>query len=287
VGVRRRVEGAAPIGIERLAELDAAVHAQQIVDGDRVSRILGIAPGRDRRWCLDCELFLPHHDADQRVSDRFGHRPADLRRLGAIAGRIALGDDVAVAQDHHRLGPAMRAALGLRELAVECGFEGGVDRIDGQRHGDVLRRCGRIIVGRGPCRALVRNLAALGAKKDRPAGDQTGEVGCHLPPVAVDAVIHQQPGRCYHGLDRFAIEHVGIKPADKRRRAHLVADIVGGNAGGAVERAAADRARGGGDYGATPTDMVRGQHLGRRRSATFSTRHRAVSPFRCFSSDSS
>jgi hypothetical protein len=85
----------------------------------------------------------------------------------------------------------------------------------------------------------VRDPAALRAKENRPAGDQAGEVGCHLPLVAVDAVIHQQPGRCYHRLDRFAIKHVGIEPADKHRRAHLVADIVGGNAGGAVEVAAA------------------------------------------------
>jgi hypothetical protein len=52
--LRRGIKGAAPIGLERLTELDAAVHAQQIVDGDGVARILWIAPGRNRRWRLDC-----------------------------------------------------------------------------------------------------------------------------------------------------------------------------------------------------------------------------------------
>ena len=157
--LRRGIKGAAPIGIERLAELDAAVHAQQIVDGDRVARILGIAPGRNRRRRLDCELFLPHQDADQRVGDRFGHRPADLRCLGAIARRVAFGDDVTVVQDHHRLGPAMRAALGLGELAVECRFEGGVGGIDGQRLGGVVRWRRRITAHRGSGGALVRDAA--------------------------------------------------------------------------------------------------------------------------------
>jgi hypothetical protein len=64
-----------------------------------VMPLRGSLGSRDRRWCLDCELFLPHQDADQRVGDRFGHRPADLRRLGAIARRIAFGDDMAVVQD--------------------------------------------------------------------------------------------------------------------------------------------------------------------------------------------
>jgi len=251
VGVRGGIEGAAPIGIERLTELDAAVHAQQIVDGDRVARILGIAPGRNPRWCLDCELFLPYQDADQRIGDRFGHRPADLRRLGAIARRLAFGDDVAVVQDHRRLGPAMRAALGLGELAVECGFEGGVDGIDGQRLGGVLRRRRRIIVYRGPCGALVRDPAALGAKEHRPAGDQAGEVGRHLPLVAVDAVIP------FAQIDSM-VDQVSATPmsAPAPRRSLICCNT--GNCGTAIRSSL-----GAASY---PTAMISG--AGRRRCCT-------------------
>src|SRR6516225_5233490 len=45
-------------------------------------------------------------------------------------------------------------------------------------------------------------------------------------------------------------------------RAHLVADIVGGNAGGVVEVDAARQDRCGGDGGITGTDTVRERHLG-------------------------
>jgi hypothetical protein len=106
----------------------------------------------------------------------------------------------------------------------------------------------------------VRDPAALGAKKHRPAGDQAGKAGGDLLLARVDAVVDQQRSRPDHRANALAIEHLGIEPADEHRRAHLVADIVGGDPGCPVEGAAARQGRGG-DDGTTRAETYRG-HIG-------------------------
>src|SRR6516165_3386725 len=107
----------------------------------------------------------------------------------------------------------------------------------------------------------MRDPTALSAEEHGPAGDQASEVGCDLPLSAVDPVIHHECRWRDHRADPLAIEHVGIEPADEHCRAHLVADIMSGNAGGALERTAA-RQGGGGDDGTTREKTDRRRHLG-------------------------
>ena len=50
--LRRDVEHAQDACVERIAHVQPAGHAQQLVDRDRVARVVGTGPGGDRRRCV-------------------------------------------------------------------------------------------------------------------------------------------------------------------------------------------------------------------------------------------
>ena len=112
-----------------------------------VARIGRIAPGGDRRRHRQREPALPHQDADERVGDRLGHRPAEHGRVDPVAGRVALGHDAAVVQHDHRLRAATRPGLRLGERAIEGGAQLRVGRLDHRRARDVGRASGRAPAG--------------------------------------------------------------------------------------------------------------------------------------------
>ena len=177
------IEGGGGAGGEGIADVEAAVHAQQVVDGDRVTRIARIGPGGDRRRPVERELALPHQDADQGVGHRLGGRPAHHLRVDAIARRIALGDHPAVVHDHHRLGVAIGRRGVLGEGPVEGLLQGRLAGFDHLAAGDVGQqgRCRRRRrQGDRRRRLAVQHQAAQRAAIDGAGLGQAGKARRHL-----------------------------------------------------------------------------------------------------------
>ena len=72
--LRRGIEGAEPIGIERWAELDAAAMRSRLSTVMLWRGSLGSPQAVIGTGASTACFFLPYQDPDQRVRDRFGHR---------------------------------------------------------------------------------------------------------------------------------------------------------------------------------------------------------------------
>jgi hypothetical protein len=167
--------------------------------------------------------------------------PADQLRVDAAAGRIALGDDLAVVEDHDRLGRALRCAVGLREGAVERGLENRVRRLDHLGTGNRRQqgRCGR--TGRdllGGRRRIVQDQAAQGAAIHGVAFGEAGKACRHLTLLAVDLVAQQEFDGLHGGRDGLAVEGLGLDLAHEGGRTELMAGEARRHAGGALQAVA-------------------------------------------------
>ncbi len=130
-----------------LVELQPTAHAQQVIERD-LSPLVRL-PFRHRDRPLDREPALLHQNADQRVGDRFGHRPAEEGRVRSEPLGIALGDDVPIAHDDDGPGASRPFGIGFGKGPIEHGAQrvvrrnGGIDslaRSDMRR--DLLHRVG-------------------------------------------------------------------------------------------------------------------------------------------------
>ncbi len=170
-------------GGERLADVEAAVHAQQVVDRDGAARVLRVGPGGDRRGPFERKLALLRQDADQGVGHGLGGRPAHDLRVDAVARRIALGDHPAVAHHDHGLGVAIgRCARSQRrrDRARALGRPAGLDDLRAGNAGSSgrARACAASARRRG--RLVVQHQAAQRAAVDGAGLGDAGEAGRHL-----------------------------------------------------------------------------------------------------------
>jgi small GTP-binding protein len=111
----------------RVSERNGEVIAiKEVVDGDGMPRVTRTGPCW--HWCRlgRFQPALLNKDADQRVGDGLGCRPARDRRVDTVAWRVALGQHMTVVNDDHRLRPTMRGAIGLLEGAIERSLQGRV-----------------------------------------------------------------------------------------------------------------------------------------------------------------
>ena len=99
--------------------------------------IAGVLPGRHRRRFIDGKFALANQNAGQGRDHRFGRGIAEDRRIDAIAGRVALRDDVAILDDHDRLGVAERQLLGLGKRAIERTLQIRIRWLDHRSSGDL------------------------------------------------------------------------------------------------------------------------------------------------------
>lgn len=151
---RGRIEAAA-----RLCDGNAAGHAQEVVEGDRVARIARVLPRGDRRERIGFQPSLADQHADQAADHRLARRITQQRRVYADTRSVAFGDHLAVLEHHHRAEPAVRWLVGLGEHVVECRAQEWVGRHDDLRTGELRqqwygpsgfrRQAG--VDGAGPC----------------------------------------------------------------------------------------------------------------------------------------
>ncbi|MGY3354151.1 hypothetical protein ACVWZK_000814 [Bradyrhizobium sp. GM0.4] len=116
-----RLEGGAKRGLKRAAERQARGVAQQLIDGDGVTRIVRICPGGDRCGPVELQSALAHEDPGESRDHGLGHGEAEQRRLRSDAVRIALRDDAARLHDDDCAGAAEWRRWRLSEGAIECG----------------------------------------------------------------------------------------------------------------------------------------------------------------------
>ena len=229
-----------------MADIEAAVHAQEIVDRDGVARILRVRPrrrsARDRRGeSLPCRTRMPIRAL---VTDLVADQPMTWR-VDAIARGIALGDDLAVAHHHHGLGVAIRRRRRSRRRRDRApASASGSAGFDGRRAGDLGQQARARACAAARCRpAPAARRAAPGspAGRDRRRGPRRApaKLARHLGAGAIDLVAGQEADRRQHRGDRLAIELLGLDPRDEGGGAELMADIAGRHVGRAIEAAAA------------------------------------------------
>ncbi len=128
---------------ERVAQVEPALHAQQLIQRDGAARIAGGLPGRHGRRLLHVQLSLADENSQQRVVDRLGRGPAVYRRVDAEALGIAFRHHAPVVDDDDRVGASHGLAIRLGKGPVERRLQAGLGRRDdlrsrdvGQAHGD-------------------------------------------------------------------------------------------------------------------------------------------------------
>ena len=115
-----------------LREPEAIRHLEGLPQGDAAAGIAGPAPFRHPERRVEGEAPFAGEDAHQGIDHALRHRPAGKRRLGPIAGRVALADDPPIVDDHDGAGAPRRQCAGLREGFVQGG---GHRRGSEGRHG--------------------------------------------------------------------------------------------------------------------------------------------------------
>ena len=81
-----------------LLEAKAAAHAEEMVDRDPRPGIPRPLPLRNRSGCVDRQSTLADENADERIHDTLGHRPARERRVGPDPGLVAFSNDPSALQ---------------------------------------------------------------------------------------------------------------------------------------------------------------------------------------------
>jgi len=100
-----------PIGL--LGPLQAAAHAQQVVEGDRVARIALTAPLRHRCPRVDVEAVVLDQRPHQRGGDALGHGEPVHRLVAAVlpVRAVALVDELAALDDDDRANARIAAVV--------------------------------------------------------------------------------------------------------------------------------------------------------------------------------
>ena len=146
---------------------------------------IGAAPFRYRRRHRGRDQALLRQDADQRVDHGFGHGKAGQRRVDADAGRIALGNHLAVVDHDHRLGPAERRRRGLLEGVIERRLQRRIrwfDHVGTGNLGEQRRRLRSSAPRRrssGDKAVSIQAARRNRARRERPRGCGTVRVSMH------------------------------------------------------------------------------------------------------------
>ena len=166
-------------------QVEAAGHAHEMLDLDLAPRIVSAAPFRNRRRHRGRDKALLGEDADQRVDHRLGHGEAEQRRIDADAGRITLGDHLAVVNHDDRLGAAERRRRRLLEGMIERRLQRRIGWFDHSGAGNLGKQRRRLRLQRLDVALQEIGLLSLRAarrsraRRERPRGCETVRASRH------------------------------------------------------------------------------------------------------------
>ena len=144
---------------ERIAQVEPALHAQQVIRRDGAARIAGSLPGRHRRRVVHLQFALADENAEQRVVDRLGRGPAVHRRVHAEAVGVALRHHAPVVHDDDRVGALGRAGRPARRRPRRAPPSGP----PGPARRSPVPRCRARSAGIGPSASISARAGASGA----------------------------------------------------------------------------------------------------------------------------